>query len=168
MALFPSSKDKGITGELVWKRVEPENLGKASVPDLGRRNITEFRLHLLELHDRYIEALQAGDVEGVLATYDDGVQAAVRDYVADTGALVSLDGKDAHRRYYNALFEIYAIERVSMLDRVIQSWYVFSELRLTLRRRATGNPVTFHIAEFFVPARDGRFIARVGHGTDAA
>ena len=28
--------------------------------------------------------------------------------------------------------------------------------------------LAFHTAEFFIPANDGRFIARIGHGTDPA
>jgi hypothetical protein len=38
-----------------------------------------------------------------------------------------------------------------------------------VRRGASpADVVTFHTAEFFIPANDGRFIARIGHGTDLA
>jgi hypothetical protein len=165
-ALFPSSTGKGITGELIWKRVPREILGVAPEPEGGWPDTRDFRLHLLALHDRYLAALRAQDIEGILDTYNDGVQGAVRDYVTDTGTLVSLDGKSEHRDYYKALFDLYSIEQVDMLDRVVQEWYAFAELRFVLRARRGDRTITFHTAEFFVPARDGRFIARIGHGTD--
>jgi hypothetical protein len=79
-----------------------------------------------------------------------------------------LDGKDAHRAYYRSLFEKYDVQSVDLLYRVVQEWYVFAELRLTVRPRASGGSgsVAFHTAEFFVPTGDCRFIARIGHGTD--
>jgi hypothetical protein len=168
-ALFPSSSGKGITGELVWARVPLSNLGRNKKPVDEVANRLSLRRELLALHDRYLEALRASDVEGVLNAMDDGVQAAVRNYVEDTGALISLDGKEAHRTYYRNLFETYDVQSVEFLDRVAQEWYVFAELRFTARPRAGGGEtVAFQTAEFFIPASDGRFIARIGHGTDPA
>jgi hypothetical protein len=113
--------------------------------------------------------LRSGDIDGILATYNDGVQAVVRDYVNNTGGLCSLPGKEPHRDYYRALFKKYDVQSVELLYRVSQAWYVFSELRLTMREReGAGQTIAFHIAEMFAPAEDGRFIARVGHGTDPA
>jgi cytochrome oxidase Cu insertion factor (SCO1/SenC/PrrC family) len=87
--------------------------------------------------------------------------------VNDTGTLVTVDGKDAHRTYYEALLRKYEIESVELLDRVAQDWYVFAELRFTVRLRGQDSgTIAFHTAEFYVPASDGRFIARIGHGTD--
>ena len=57
---------------------------------------------------------------------------------------------------------------VDLLQRVAQEWYMFAELRLVVRLRATGEAISFNTAEFFVPGKDGRFIIRVGHGTDPA
>ena len=48
---------------------------------------------------------------------------------------------------------------------------LFAEVRVTAEVKsgsAAGQSVAFHTAEFHVPANDGRFIARVGHGTDLA
>jgi hypothetical protein len=167
VALFPSATGKGITGELVWVRTPRSKLGRG--PKTAATDIPEVQLRrrLLALHDRYVNALRAGDVDGLLDTMDDGVQAAVRDYINDTGTLTTLDGKEAHRGYYRSLFNKFDVVSVELLDRVSQEWYVFAELRLTLRQRG-GDTVAFHTAEYFVPANDGRFIARVGHGTDPA
>ena len=87
--------------------------------------------------------------------------------VNDTGKLASLHGKDEHRAYYESFFAKYAVESIDLLDRVVQDSYAFSELRYTVTARGGSGPVSFHTAEFHMPAGDGRFIARIGHGTDA-
>jgi len=169
LALFPVSTGKGITGELVWMRVPRAKLGRGRGPTDASTDELTLRRQLLALHDRYVEALRAADVDRILDVMNDDVQAAVRDYVDDTGTLISLDGKEAHRTFYKSLFKKYDVHAVDLLDRVVQEWYVFAELRLTACRRdgaGKGGTLAFHTAEFFVPASDGRFIARVGHGTD--
>jgi hypothetical protein len=93
----------------------------------------------------------------------------MRDYVNETGTLTNLDGSEAHRSYYEALFAKYDVRSVEMLRRVAQDWYVFSELRFTVGVRDgadAGETLAFHTAEFFVTGHDGRFIVRIGHGTD--
>jgi hypothetical protein len=49
---------------------------------------------------------------------------------------------------------------------VTDDWYVFAELRIVAVRRGSAGTVAFNTAEFHVPAKDGRFIARIGHGTE--
>jgi hypothetical protein len=173
LALFPVSTDKGITGELVWRYRPRASLGAA--PRLGAgagpgeeaKTPLQLRREGLALHDRYIQALRDADVDALLDAMNDGAQSAVRDYVNDTGTLVTLDGKDAHRSHWEAHFGKYEIESVDLLDRVAQDWYVFAELRVTARPRGgAGGSIAFHTAEFYVPGSDGRFIVRIGHGTD--
>jgi ketosteroid isomerase-like protein len=165
IALFPVSTSTGITGELVWPRVPRDVLGRGEPPSDAPSEPREIRRAALALHDRYLDALRVSDVDAMLDTLNDDVTAAVRDYVDDTGTLIELRGKDAHRSYYRAFFEKFDVHSVDMLDRVVQDWYVFAELRLTVRdddKRTT----SFNVAEFVVMAKDGRFIVRVGHGTD--
>jgi hypothetical protein len=168
LALLPSSTATGITGELVWLRRPWDTLGTTPAPQGLPKDQRSVRLQNQRLHDRYLRALEAADIQGVLETYNDGVQSATRDYVDCTGFLVGLDGKQAHRSYYAALFDLYEIEAVTMLDRVVQEWYVFAELHFAVRRRADGQESVFRTAEFFIPGGDGRFIVRIGHGTDLA
>ena len=92
----------------------------------------------------------------------------MRDYVADTGTLVELTGKVEHRAWYERLFDRYEILSVQPLCQVTEDWYVFAELRFTVAARGADRTVAFHTAEFHVPAKDGRFIARIGHGTEPA
>jgi hypothetical protein len=107
-------------------------------------------------------------VSALLSVMNARVYAAVRNYVHDTGALISLDAKEGHQAYYAALLHKYEIVDVTMMDRLVQDDYVFCELRFVARDRAQDVTRTFHTAEFFVPGRDGRFAVRIGHGTDAA
>lgn len=168
-AIFPSASGKGITGELVWMQVPRDTLGAAGDPARQVESGLPLRRHMLKEHDRYIDALRAGDVDGVLDVMNQRVYAAVRDYVNDTGTLTNLDSHDGHRAYYKALFDKYEVRSVDLMDRVVQDGYVFAELRFTMRRRdGSGETVGFHTAEFFVPGRDARFMVRIGHGTDPA
>lgn len=170
LAMFPSGKRTGITGELVWIQVPPSVLGGGEGVEVPSEEM--FRRENVYLqHERYLQALQVGDLDGVLATMHDRVASAVRDYVANTGNLAALEGKDAHRAYYEAFFQRYDVTSVEVLDRVAEDWYVFAEIRITASARqgeGVGSTVAFHTAEFHMPANDGRFIARIGHGTDLA
>jgi hypothetical protein len=128
----------------------------------------EQRRALMMLHDRFLDAFRAGDVDALLSTLNPDVQGGARDYVADTGAPVELRGHAEVREHYQALFEKFEILSVQLLNRVIQEWYVFAEYRVTARPRCGGSDVAFHIAEFYVISQDGLFFVRVGHGTDIA
>jgi hypothetical protein len=169
VALFPSGHGTGITGELVWLRTPRAALGARREPSEEPRSEMFVREEVFQLYSQYIAALERGDIDAVLETFNDGVASAVRDYANDTGTLIMLEGKAAHRAYYEALFDKFEIQSVQPLDRVAEEWYVFGELRMTVARRGrgAGDILTFNTAEFFIPANDGRFIARIGHGTDA-
>jgi hypothetical protein len=170
LGLFPVGTEKGITGELVWPRLPDEFLGRGEVPadwppatePLARRRA------ILGRHDDYLEAYRAGDAKAIASHVDPEVQGGVRDYVADHGGLIELRSRDETEAHYTALFEKFEIVSVELLDRVIQEWYVFSETRVTAKPRSGGADVAFHLAEFFVTGKDGRFFVRIGHGTDIA
>ena len=168
LALFPSGSGQGITGELVWLRVPRALLGAPDEVDVMSEDALLARRQVFDQYARYLDGLHAGDVDAVVATLHDGVASAVRDYVDDTGTLVELSGRGAHRDWYQALFEKYEIRSVQPLCQVIEDWYVFSELRITASLRSGAGSVAFHTAEFHIPAKDGRFIARIGHGTEPA
>jgi hypothetical protein len=172
LGLFPSGRGTGITGELIWIRVPRAMLGTRDDPnDTTKLDRDEMfaREDVLLQHQRYLDAVARADVDGVLATLHDFVASGVRDYVDETGTATTLEGHDAHRAFYEALFAKYEIRNVTPLDRVAEEWYVFAELRLTVSPREgadAGRELSFHTAEFHMPANDGRFIARIGHGTD--
>jgi hypothetical protein len=171
LGLFPVSTGKGITGELVWIVRPRAELGSGVNPEDIPTDPVQLRRETLVLHEREVAALRDGDVDALMDCLNDGVASAVRDYVNDTGKLASLHGKDEHRAYYESFFAKYSVESIDLLDRVVQDSYAFAELRYTVTARDGSGPVScplsFHTAEFHMPAGDGRFIARIGHGTDA-
>lgn len=166
LSLFPSGEGPGITGELVWLRVPRERLGAPDDVDPTPDDPLLARARVHEQYARYLDGLRANDVDAVLADIHHGAASAVRDYVDETGTLVELTGKDEHRAWFQAFFDRYAVQSVQPLCQSTEDWYVFAELRITVVPRAGGDSLAFHTAEFHVIGRDGRFIARVGHGTE--
>lgn len=165
LGLFPSGKGTGITGELVW--FYPRSmLGAPGEQDLESKDPGAARRDVYERFTRYLEALRAHDVDGILADLHDGVASAVRNYVSDTGTLTELEGKDAHRAYYDAFFQRYQVQSVQPLVHHTDARYVFAELRITVARTDGGSTLAYNTAEYFLPSKDGRFIARIGHGTE--
>jgi hypothetical protein len=165
LGLFPSGAGTGITGELVW--FWPRSmLGTPDEPYVGADDPMVARRDVFDRYSRYLEALRTQDIDAVVEVLHDGVASAVRDYVNDTGTLTQLEGKDAHREYYNAFFERYEVRSVQPLVHHTEDRYVFTELRMTVAPSNGGDPLTYHTAEYFIPSKDGRFIARIGHGTE--
>jgi hypothetical protein len=168
LALFPSGAGTGITGELVWMRVPRDRLGAPDEVDVANPDPLLARRQVSDQHARYVDALRANDLEAILDTLHDGVASAVRDYVGEAGTLAELNGKDAHRAWYERLLAKYEIRSVEPLYFVAEDWYVFAELRLNVVPRGGTGTLAFHTAEFHIPSKDGRFIARIGHGTEPA
>jgi hypothetical protein len=169
IALFPVTKATGITGELVWSRVPRTSLGSSADGPKADLSRVERRRDVMEKQGAFFDALKGSDVDGMLAVLSGGVQSAVRDYLNDTGTVIGLDDKESHRSFYTSLFDKYDIQSVDLLRRVVQEWYGFAEVRITAEVHGgehSGGTVAFHTAEFFVPANDGRFVVRIGHGTD--
>jgi hypothetical protein len=163
----------GITGEIFWYRSPREALGRGDTYVMGDADREALLLRHWEMHETYLAAMRQGDVEGMVALTNASVQMAIRDYVNDTGTLTqpeTEDGKerDMYRNYWRAFFERFEVIAIDQLERVIEEWYVFAELRLTVRIKETGQTAAFNTAEFLVPAKDGLFIAHIGHGTDIA
>jgi hypothetical protein len=168
LGIFPSGAEQGITGELVWLRVPRSQLGFADDVEVVADDDLHARRLVLDRYRQYLGGLRANDVDAVLEPLHDGVASAIRDYVGDTGTLIELTGKDAHRDWYTELLAAYEVRSVRPIQLVTTEWYVFSELRIHVEQRDNGAPFAFNTAEFHVTAKDGRFIARIGHGTEPA
>jgi hypothetical protein len=165
LGLFPSGAGKGITGELVW--FYPRSmLGAPGEQDLEAQDPAAARRDVYDRFARYLDALRNNDVDGIVADLHDGVASAVRDYVNDTGTLTELEGKDAHRDHYGAYFDKFAVQSVQPLAYHCDARYVFAELRMTVAPTGSDSTLTYHTAEYYLPSKDGRFIARIGHGTE--
>ena len=166
LGLFPSGAESGITGELVWLRVPRSQLGAPDDTEIKADDELHARRQVLDRYTQYLDGFRSNDVERVLEPLHDGVASAVRDYVGATGTLIELSGKDAHRSWYNKLFSMYEIHSARPIHLITTEWYVFTELRIEVQQRRGRGALTFHTSEFHLPAKDGRFIARIGHGTD--
>ena len=167
LGLFPSGRSTGITGELVWFWPR-EFLGAADEPHEAADDPLAARAHVIDRYTSYLDAFRAHDVDALVDLLHDGVASALRDYVHDTGTLTELEGKDAHRAYYRAFFDKYQVQAIQTLPQIADPWYVFAELRITVAPQGGGDALVYHTAEYFVPSKDGRFIARIGHGTEPA
>jgi hypothetical protein len=160
IAIFPSTSGTGITSELVWSNTPRGKLGVGFGTNGSAADPSVLREELIVQHDRYLEALGSSDVKGILEVMNDDVQTAMRDNVNDTGTLTNLDGKTAHESYYTALFDKYEMPSADMLRRACQDWYLFYEARLTVRlRNGDGSTMGFNVAEYLIPAHDGRCLA---------
>ena len=165
LGLFPSGAGTGITGELVW--FYPRlMLGAPDEKYVNEGDPVAARRDVYARYSRYLEALRTQDVDGILGDLHDGVASAVRDYVNDTGTLTQLEGQDAHRVHYDAFFRKYQVQSVQDLVHHADERYVFAELRMTVAPTSGGDALTYHTAEYYIPSKDGRFIARIGHGTE--
>ena len=168
--IMPTTSGRGITGELAWVRTDRALLGK-DLPLAEPKSPLEMRRHMVKLHDQFLQALRTNDGEGMAATFSEGCQSAVRDYIDDTGTITGLDGKAGLRGHYAALCERYEVQSVDVLERASQEWYLFSEIRVEVEARdrgSKGDRLAFHTATLFVPGREDRFIVHIGHGTDLA
>ena len=167
LGLFPSGAGPGITGELVWLRVSRSQLGAPGDSAIVADDELHGRKLVFDRYQQYLDGLRANDARALLESLHDGVASAVRDYVGETGTLVELSGKERHQLWYTDFFAKYEVLEARTVHLLCTDWYVFAELRITVARRDGNGTLAFHTAEFHVPAKDGRFIARIGHGTDA-
>lgn len=164
--VLPVTSGPGITGELCWINMDRTLLGK-DLPLAEPKSPTEIRKHLLGLHDQLIGALGANDANVLVALFSPGCQSAIRDYVADTGTITGLDDLDGLREHYRAFFDLYEVSSVDLLQRVVQEWYLFAELRVEVTASDTENVnLAFHTATIFAPGKEDKFIVQIGHGTD--
>ncbi len=166
LGLFPSGVGSGITGELVWMRLPRAKLGAPDEVDALTGDSLVDRENVYLGHLRFLDALRANDLDGVLDSVHPLGASAIRNYVGDDASLVELSGPDAHRAWFGALLERYEFRSIEPLVQVTEDWYVFAELRIVVAPRTGGAELAFNTAEFHMVARDGRFIARIGHGTE--
>lgn len=168
--VLPVTSGSGITGELAWVKADRTQLGK-DVPLAAPKDTREIRLHMLERHEELLDAMRVADAAAMAAGFTQGCQSAVRDYVDDTGTLVALDDVDGIRSHYEAFFDRYDVQSAVVLERVVQEWYLFAEVRFEVLAKTgdeRGHRLAFHTATLLVPGKDDRFIVQIGHGTDLA
>jgi hypothetical protein len=160
--LFPVGHD-GILGELQIATVGLQADGCAP-PDQER--VPHRRLGVLHEHEAHLDALRAGDIEKIVAAYRGDAAAAIRDYLKDESSQLNIGGAEAIADYYARLYERYRVTDVNLVNRAIDTWYLFAELHWIVEERKTGRKLEFCTADLTSIDEDRKYWVRVGAGTD--
>lgn len=158
LGVMPVSPDEDvILGEIGLSYPSEAKQGdEPGEPALQR--VANFRLH-----EEWIAALRSADVEGLAACYSGDVLAAARQ--PGDRRLVPLRGRGAVCAHYEELFRGYEVESVDVALRVIDRWYVFTELAWVLRD-GHGDRHLYRSANALVIGVDGRILVDLGYGAE--
>jgi hypothetical protein len=157
LLLFPTMGKRGITGEMVWPRLEPP----------PERTNPERRFELLAADQAWFAHLASGNVAGALECVKPEVQVIVRNYANPTPGMthVEVDGSDALGEHLQAFNDRYAVEAIDVIHRHVDDWYVFTETRWTARSVQDGSRWSWLRAEFGAYDNGLTMNGRFGHGT---
>jgi hypothetical protein len=168
VTMFPIGRD-GILGEVqvgaigARKAITDEQRNAAA----DEANFPQLRWDAWRNHNRYIDALRAEDVEGIVAAHFPNGASAIRNYLTPTSRVLNADSAEDLGRYYAALFEKYHVLDIQLVNRVAESWYVFADLHWTVQEReGERRTLEFCTAETSTIHVDGGYWARTGAGTD--
>jgi hypothetical protein len=124
------------------------------------------RLEALALHNTYLDALRSENVEALTAAHRSDSAATIRDYTLDRSRLLVATGAAELGDYFERFFQRYRVRDVRLVNRVLESWYVFAELHWLVEERSSGRSLEFCTAETSPLDPDGKFWVRTGAGTD--
>jgi hypothetical protein len=136
VGLLPTTPDEDtIAGEigLSW----PLDVGKqGDAPGA----LAFERVATLRAHDAWLAALRSGDVDRLAARYAKGARVAM---------------------YYDELLATYSVRAVDVVSRLVDRWFVFTELVIRLRSR-DGSHVAVQAADVCVFGRDDAILVHLG------
>jgi hypothetical protein len=170
VTLFPIGHD-GILGEVQigdFANQRP-NRWPETPSSPGEIPLPIKRLQATMLHNEFMEALKSEDVPRLLGTMRPDVATAIRSYLSDDYTVINAEGSEALGQYYRSLFSRFRVKDVRLLNRVVESWYVFAELHWTVEHRdgpRAGEVVEFCTADIAPIDAEGKFWVRTGAGTD--
>ena len=170
VTLFPIGTD-GILGEVQIGALANERLNRwPEVPtEASKVPLPLKRLQATILHNEFMEAIRAQDVERIIATMRPNVATAIRSYLTDTYEVVNAEGAGELATYYRDLFERFDLKELRLVNRVVESWFVFAELHWIVEHRSgarAGEVFEFCTADIAPIDSEGRFWVRTGAGTD--
>jgi hypothetical protein len=170
ITMFPVGTD-GILGE-----VQIGDLGVArenrwpEVPSVpGEVPLPRKRLEVLNLHNTLLDGIREGDVAKIMSTMRPDVATAIRNYLGDDYTVMNAKGPEQLADYYRALFERFEIVDLDIVNRIAESWFLFSEVHWTVAHRGgerAGEVVEFCTADLAPIDPNGKFWVRTGAGTD--
>jgi hypothetical protein len=155
VGLLPSTSDEDtVAGEigLGWP------LGHGKLGD-GPGQVGQERVATMGVHDAWLEALRLGEARRISALYAPGAQAAWRHPV--TGEVTCLEGSDAIGAFYADLFATTKVSSVDVVVRLVDRWFVFTELVARLDHTA-GGEVVARLADICVIGADDRILVHLG------
>ena len=165
IVIFPTMGRDAITGELYWARRMDRSRGDPV--EIPSAMTARRRSELGQRHAAYVKALRKADVDSLMTFYADDVQHGMRDYVADSGTILSSDGAAQLRSKYEQFFATFEPESIDVLQFQAGDWYFFSEQSWAVRDKRNGRRYGFRTVEYQdIETPDGRRFAHVGHGTD--
>lgn len=164
VTMFVTDDAGGITGEYAWQRGYPSD---DNAPATGEVPLPERALANLEKHEQLLAALCAGDTAALGALLAPECIWAQRDYLNETagGNVLNLRGRDAAAGYAANWHETLRPQHVSIINRRVTDWYVFSE-ELWLVRPSGGEARQCRTATIYPLAQDGLFEGALGFGRE--
>jgi hypothetical protein len=162
VVMFPVGTN-GILGELQVGTVGRTADGREP-PQEDR--LPQRRLDALSEHNAYMQALRDHDVDHIVNLHKDGAAIAIRNYLTAESSLLNVVGHDDIRAHFVALFDKYKVLDIEMVNRVVETWYVFAELRWIVEERATGRKLEFCTADLNSMDPERKYWVRTGAGTD--
>lgn len=170
VTMFPIGTD-GILGEVQIGAIANERTNRwPEVPrEQGDVPLPVKRLEATILHNEYMAAIRDQDVGRILATMRPNVATAIRSYLTDDYEVTNTEGTTSLGDYYRALFERFEVRELRLVNRVVETWFVFSELHWIVQHRSgrrAGEVVEFCTADIAPIDEHGRFWVRTGAGTD--
>jgi hypothetical protein len=170
VTLFPIGTD-GILGEVQIGAIANQRINRwPEVP--SKANATPMPIKRLEatlLHNEFVDALRAEDVPRILGTMRPNVATAIRSYLSDPYSVVNAEGSEALGHYYDELFARFIVREIRLVNRIVESWYVFAELHWIVEHRSgerAGEVVEFCTADIAPIDPQGKFWVRTGAGTN--
>jgi hypothetical protein len=117
------------------------------------------RVATLRAHHAWLAALRSGDTGQIAAGYAPDARVAMRHPLS--GAITGLEGRTAVADYYRSLFADTAVRAVDVVTRLVDRWFVFTELVMRLGL-ADGGDVLVQAADVCVIDRDDRILVHLG------
>jgi hypothetical protein len=171
--IFPKAHD-GIQGEFLWQRSPQRTDHSADHDATGPRgeSLPSRALRNAENHERFLYCLRHAQLDELCTLLDPHCLWAGREYRPDedSGALVAASGVEEVRSLLQGWVDDFAVERLSVLNRVSSEWYVFAEVLLTVRLKTgtrAGRLQEFRKAAVYPFAESGLIQGELGYGTAA-
>ncbi|MCU1458517.1 MAG: hypothetical protein JWL73_2609, partial [Actinomycetia bacterium] len=160
VVIIPTRPD-GITGEILW----PQYLCGVPTDDDGEDPVGTRIEGAFRLVERMLGAMRANDADAVAATFQSKAYVALRDITGPSGAAVACDSRAQIQEYFDRLFRVFEVVDIKVLNRISDTWYVFVDMLLELRRRDDPHSPAFEVrtAQTFGIGVDGELAGLVGY-----